>query len=396
MPSPVDRPFAPLAVAVALLVVVQAAPGATARAQSSLSGQGFGYPPGALSTRALAQGGATAEADAASAVNPAALSLWGRAGITVNYGPEFRAVDAAGRTDRTTVARFPLVAAATSVGEHFTVGISAATLLDRTFTSQSASQQQLAGGETVTTRSTFSSNGAAEDVRAGVAWAPGRGVSVGLGLHAFTGENRTGLGVALIDSAIPILENPYLTVVQSRTLSFSGAGLSGGVLLQPVRALTIAASGRRGGTIRLNVGDTLRSKANVPDRYGVGVRFDGIPGASLSARANWEGWSALDGLGSSAVRSTDAWEYAAGADVAGPRFASRVVQLRAGIRTRTLPFAANGVDVKETSFGGGLGIPLAEGRAALDLALQRAARSASGSGAAERAWTLGVGVTVRP
>ena len=127
-----------------------------------------------------------------------------------------------------------------------------------------------------------------------------------------------------------------------------------------------------------------------------GVRFDGIPGASLSARANWEGWSALDGLGSSAVHTRDAWEYAAGADVTGPRLASRVVQLRAGVRIRTLPFEANGVQGTENAISGGLGVPLAEGRAALDLAVQRAARSASGSGASERGWTLGVGLTVRP
>jgi hypothetical protein len=384
------------AAATAILAAAAGALPATALAQASLSLQGFGYPPGGLGTRALSQGGAPAETDAASAVNPAALIFWGRPGLTFNYGPEFRAVDAGGRTDRTTVARFPLVAAATPVGEHFTVGVSASTLLDRTFSSVLSTQQVLSGGETVTNTTTFSSSGAAEDVRAGLAWSPRTGISLGLGLHAFTGQNRIGLQIALVDSALDAASNPYLGLVETRRLSFSGAGVSGGLVLQPVRALTIAASGRKGGTIRLSANDSLRSKANVPDRYGVGVRFDGIPGASLSARANWEGWSALDGLGSSSVKTTDTWEYAAGADVAGPRFASRVVQVRAGVRVRTLPFAANGVEVHESAFSGGLGFPLAQGRAAFDMALQRASRNASGSGAAERAWTLGLGVTVRP
>jgi hypothetical protein len=381
--------------AAAAAVSVLAATPRVACAQGTLSGQGFGYPPGGLSTRALGQGGADGEVDAGSAVNPAALALWGRAGFTFNYGPEFRTVDASGRSDRTTVSRFPLVAAATPVGEHFTVGVSAATLLDRTFNTQSSVNQVLSGGETVTTTTFLSSDGSAEDVRGALAWAPGHGVSIGVGLHAFTGENRTHLGLVMIDSSLSTT-NPFLTAQDSSVLHFSGAGYSAGLLLQPMRALTIAASGRKGGTIRLSKGDTLRSTADVPDRYGVGVRFDGIPGASLSARADWEGWSSLQGLGSSNVRTTDAWEYAAGADVAGPRLGTRVLQIRLGGRTRTLPFLASGTEVKETAYSGGLGFPLAEGRAALDLALQHASRSASGSNAAEHSWTLGVGLTVRP
>ena len=382
------------AIAAALAVIAPA----VARAQGTLSGQGFGYPPGGLSTRALGQGGGNAEADPGSAVNPAALALWGRAGFMFNYGPEFRTVDASGRSDRTTVSRFPLIAAATPVGEHFTVGVSAATLLDRTFSTQASTKQVLSGGETVTTTSFYSSDGAAEDLRGALAWSPGHGISVGVGLHAFTGENRTHLGLSLVDSSLTSTTNtnPYLMALDSSVLHFSGAGFSAGLVLQPMRALTLAASGRKGGTIRLNKGDTLRSTADIPDRYGFGVRFDGIPGASLSARADWEGWSSLQGLGSSNVQTTDAWEYAAGADVAGPRFGTRVVQVRAGARIRTLPFLANGAEVKETAFSGGLGFPLAEGRAGLDLALQHASRSASGSGASEHSWTLGLGLTVRP
>ena len=41
---------------------------------------GFGYPPGQLSTRALGMGGALAEFDAQSVVNPQAVGAWGPAG----------------------------------------------------------------------------------------------------------------------------------------------------------------------------------------------------------------------------------------------------------------------------------------------------------------------------
>ena len=79
----------------------------TAAAQGSLSTQGYGYPTGELSTRALGTGGSLAEFDPASPINPAALgswgaspinsairSVWGRTAFTAQYDPEFRRVTA--------------------------------------------------------------------------------------------------------------------------------------------------------------------------------------------------------------------------------------------------------------------------------------------------------------
>ena len=95
-----------------------------------------------------------------------------------------------------------------------------------------------------------------------------------------------------------------------------------------------------------------------------------------------------------------------GADVLGPRMAGRSLQLRAGARWRTLPFGvrpnlAGGTlgpssEVTETSYSFGAGTLLARGRAALDVAGIRASRRASTTAIEENAWTLSVGVTVRP
>ena len=381
-----------LALPAALLAVAPRA----LRAQGTLSDQGFGYPPGQLSTRALGTAGALGETDPVSPINPASLASWGRGGIFFQYAPEFTEISSGGKSDHTTSTRFPLVAAAVRVRANVTAGLSSSTFLERNFTTSSTVEQTLPGGGRINTTTTLASSGAANDVRLGAAWVPARTLSLGLAAHAFTGRNRVTVTADIADPDDTSSTNPFAPLNETRTLSFSGIGLSGGVQWRPVRGLLLAASGRHGGTLRLNAGDTLLSKARIPDRLGAAILFEGIPGATLTARVNWEQWSALEGLGTSATRSFDATEYSVGGDVSGPRLGSRVLLLRLGARSRTLPFAAAGAKVRETAYAGGLGLPVAGDRTVIDFGLQRAARSASGTNASERAWTLGVGVTVRP
>jgi hypothetical protein len=68
--------------------------------------------------------------------------------------------------------------------------------------------------------------------------------------------------------------------------------------------------------------------------------------------------------------------------------------MRAGARFRTLPFGFNGEKVSETSFMGGIGVPLARDRAAFDFSLQHASRSASTI--KERGIILSFGLRVSP
>jgi hypothetical protein len=122
------------ALAAAALVGAAAAAPARAAAQSSLGVQGFGYPSGQLSTRASGTGGALAEFDPVSPVNPSALLEFGRTFAAFQYDPEFRQLTAGSATQRNTIARFPVVA----VGGPFArrrgmFGVSASTFLDRTF-----------------------------------------------------------------------------------------------------------------------------------------------------------------------------------------------------------------------------------------------------------------------
>jgi hypothetical protein len=141
--------------------------------------------------------------------------------------------------------------------------------------------------------------------------------------------------------------------------------------------------------------DTTLSRARVPNRIGGSLTYTGLAGSFFSVRTAHDNWSALGGLGSSTLKGVDGWDTSVGADVSGPRIGSRPLFLRAGFRDRTLPFTADGNNVTEKSVSGGLGTLFANGRVLSDLAVIRANRSA-GLSASENAWTISIGLSVRP
>ena len=102
-------------------------------AQGSLGLQGYGYPGGELSTRALATGGALADFDANSPINPAALMIGTRATVYVQYDPEFRWVTGPGFTASTITARWPLFLISGKVGKA-RFSLSYSSFLDRSWT----------------------------------------------------------------------------------------------------------------------------------------------------------------------------------------------------------------------------------------------------------------------
>jgi hypothetical protein len=382
------------------LAVVAIAFGAAhqARAQGNLSTFGFGYPPGQLSTRAHATGGAIGEMDPVSTLNPAALINWGGSAVYFQIEPEFRRVNALSGSDRTTTARYPLTGGALSLGSRWMVGVAASTFLDRSWATTSQTSHQV-GGDTVAALTTFRSQGAINDVRLALAWAARPWLRVGLGAHALTGQNRVTVTDAFEDTAT------YDPLQQDTTISYRGTALSGGVELRAGRVATVAASIRAGGRIRAVSGDATLGRANVPTRFGVTVAYLGIANSAIAVRTAYDKWSSLESLGRPGLRAVDAWDTSLGADIAGPRIGTdRALMLRAGVRWRTLPFAATPVEagttgaprnVRERSLAAGAGTTLARGRASVDFGVIRASRDA-GLSVDERAWILSIGMSVRP
>lgn len=356
-------------------------------AQGALSLQGFGYPTGQLSTRAAGTAGALGETDAGSPINPAAPVSAGRSIFSFQIDPELRSITVGGRAVNTTTARFPVVIAGARLGARGFVTGSFSTLLDRTWDAVYG-DTVVVGGEQA--RSTVSARvrGAINDAQVGFSWQFSERLNAGVGLHAYTGANRVLLQRGFDDSAT------FGALSQNTTLSYQGTAVSAGVALQALTHLYFAASLRVGGAMSTRYDDSLDAHGKAPSRYGAAFVYDGIPGSQIAVRYNHEQWSNMRSLGSSALAVRDIAEYAAGVDVAGPKFQTNTTQFRLGARTRDLPFGWNGNWVSETMLAGGAGVTFARGWATFDATVQRASRK--GGGLKESATILSVGLTVRP
>ena len=367
-----------------------------AEAQSTLGAQGFGYPPGQLSTRAIGLGGSMAELDPVSPRNPASLARWGRSGLYLQYDPEFRRVSIAGERDGTVNIRFPLIGGATRIGRQLSAGVTISTLLDRTYTTES-SATQVVGGTDLLATTLYRSAGGLNDVRLGFAYELSPSLSIGLAGHVVTGENR-------VDITTSFDRQDFLQLNQQSEVNYSGTAFSAGVNWLPGGNFAVAGSFRPQGALRANRNEEPLDDGNLPARAGLSVAYTGITGAVVAAGANWEQWSRI-GMGSENVRAQDTRDVGLGIEVEGPRARGARISLRGGFRMRDLPFGVDAGEqpgtrfARERAFALGAGVPLATfggvSRAMVDIGLQRASRSGY-PGVSERAWTLSLGLAVRP
>lgn len=371
--------------ATAFVLVALAA--GTAHAQGTLSTQGFGYPPGETSTHSASMGGGPTQTDPLSPVNPAAIAGWGRPGLYLQYAPEYRRVTANGQQDKTMTARFPLAEGALTLGSRGVLALSFAGYLDRTWETDRTGYDHL-GADSIPFTESFRSSGAINDIRLASSFAITRSLYIGVGGHLFTGDNH-------LDIARTSQDTTFSSFAQKATLSYTGSGVSAGIIWQPVSAITLGVSGRVGGTIKSYRNDTSLTQAKVPKQFGAGVSFSGIPGFVLAASADWEGWSSLAPLGSPGLGATDAWDVGVGAELRGPAIFGTQWPLRVGYRRRTLPFLVEDTAVRENSFSLGAGIPVSRGASRIDFGVQRANRSAV-AGVTEHAWIVSFGIMVRP
>jgi hypothetical protein len=365
----------------------------SAHAQGALSTSGLGYPTGQLSARSEGAGGALADFDALSLVNPATIAGVGSAALFFQYSPEFRRVNDGTNTAKTTTARFPLVAGILPIGQRWAMGLSSSTFLDRSYQTSLVRTQSVgdpnnpADSIEVTERTKVL--GAINDIRLTAAWASSPAFRIGVGGHVFSGSNRVTLSEIFPDSS------RFITTSQLDRISFAGFAASAGIEFHPSHAIGFAVAARKGGDLTAEAGDTVLGKGKIPDHYSASVTYDGITGASFAARVAHDAWSSLSDLSSTHIQAFDGWDTSVGGELTGPRLFQRIIVVRAGARFRTLPFASNGEKVSEKSFTAGLGVPLTRDRAALDFALQRAARSTPGT-IKETGYILSFGLRVSP
>jgi hypothetical protein len=372
----------------ALVAIASICIASSASAQGALSLQGFGYPPGQISTRAEAMGGGPAEVEAASALNPAAIVGVGPAQLYFQYDPEFRTVSSGGVSSKSTTARFPLINFILPLGSKLSFGIGSSTLVDRSSLTKST-LIRIIDTTHVTVTQQVKVLGAIDDVRFALGYLVSPTLTIGFGAHVITGNNQLTLTQKFPDSA------KFTSVFETSRLSYSGTAVSGGFELHPSKLLALGFSGRKGGTVRAESADTVKATAKAPDHYGASVEYSGWGDASLAFHVARDQWSKMGPLASSGVTAYDAWEIGGGAEASGPRILGRQSLVRLGVQHRTLPFSTTGSSVSELSIGGGLGLELARNRASLDLGLIHAGRS-SGSAVKEHAYILSIGLRVVP
>lgn len=359
-------------------------------AQANLSGQGLGYPTGQLSSRALGTGGSIGEIDPLSLINPAALAFIGSTTLFFQAEPEYRRVTVGRLTDNTTTARYPLFAAIMPIGSKWSLGITSATLLDRTWTT-SVDSNVVFGTDTVSSTFLYGSSGSINDLRLAGSWTPNTYVRLGLGGHLMSGSDRVFVGRTFVNNAA------FGNFADSTTLGFDGGAVSGGIELVAPKLAIASASFRKGGTLNARRNDTTLAHAHVPDRFGFSLAYIGAAGSEIAFRTSYDKWSSLNGLTRSTTQAVDAWDSGVGAEIAGPKLGSQSLMLRAGARWRTLPYGVGPTNekVKEQSLSAGFGSTFGGGRVITDLTLQHARRDA-GIGISERAWTLSIGLGIRP
>ena len=362
-----------------------------ARAQGTLSTQGFGYPTSGMSARSLGTGGAITEFDPLSATNPAAIPSIGGGALYVQAEPEFRQLEVAAGTENARIARHPLATVAFPFRANVMAALTLSNLLDRSFETNER-RVEMVGNEALQSTNFFKSDGAIGDVRLAVAWTPASWIRLGVGGHAITGDNRLRSTQQFDDSA------RFESIIDTSTVTYVGTAISAGATLFYRNTVGLSGSYRKGGAMSVKHGDTTLAKANVPDRMSFSLAFIGIRGTTIAARTSKETWTNMRGLGSPTLPISDDWDTSVGADVLGPRFGQRAIQVRAGARWRTLPFGLANSEVTEKSASFGLGTLFARGRIALDVAGIRALREPVSSAVdlSESAWTISAGLTIRP
>ena len=301
--------------------------------------------------------------------------------------PEFREVTLGGKSQKTSVSRFPLFLGSMPIGTRWSVALSASTLFDRTWHT-SARDTQFVGPDTVGSTLEQLSDGSIVDLRIAAAYNVRPWLRLGLGSHTYSGQTdlRT---IRAFDDTLR-----FASDTQQASVGYGGRAVSLGVQTLWPKYGAVGISYRRGGSLSTYAGSRVTRTSSAPDHFGVSAVYLGIEGTALAFRVATDKWSRIVGL-SPSLNVHEGWDIGVGADVLGPRFGAGAVSLRAGARWRTLPFSVGPSAVSERTVSGGLGLPLARQRAELHIGVIRASRSGI-AGASESAWTISTGYSVRP
>jgi hypothetical protein len=348
-----------------------------AESQSSPFGiHGLGVPGRAESARSRATGGAFAAFDPLSALTEASLVGLTRLTASASGATSYLTDDLAGQHASRRAARFPVWQLSGPTWSGVTMGAGVSTYLDRSYRVVIRDSVTL-GGSSQAVTDALSSDGGVTDLRFVVARRFGP-VDVGIGYHLLGGSSRFDVRREFADTS------RYGTVEQTGEVAYRGSGYSGSVIVRLGRSVRLAGFAR--GDTRLNTEENAVSvaKNDLPLTVGGAIHWQPAPEASVAASLMRRSWSTATDSG---AFNTTSWSV-------GAEIGSRRLPLRLGVRGGDLPFGPAATAPREFAFAVGSGFQLSQGRGIIDLTLERLRRT--GSGLTETAWTVLVGMTVRP
>lgn len=345
-------------------------------AQDSQFGiRGLGTPGRWESVRARGSGGAFALFDPMSPIMEAAVADIGRLTATAGAGASYRDEDVGGTTTALRNTRFPLMAVAGPVAPRFAISAGFTTYLDRTW-SVTLRDSAVVRGTLERYSDQLSSDGSISDLRFAVASRASRRIAIGGAVHLLAGSTREAAFRHYDDST-------FVTTPQVAEVRYGGFGVSGSVLLGVAPGVTLAGWARSDNRLRAKVADTTTSVTDLPRMAGAGLVL--VPSARVrfAGSVAWRSWS------DAGAGAFNTWSWSGGTEVD-----VAAMQFRLGARGGQLPFGPGNTAPTEFAAATGVGRAFAQGRALVDVALERLKRQ--GGGLTERVWTVLVGFTVRP
>ncbi|HEV2750954.1 MAG TPA: hypothetical protein VGV12_10575 [Gemmatimonadales bacterium] len=336
---------------------------------------GLGTPGRYESVRARSTGGAFTPFDPLSTLTEAPLADLGTLTATAMEGTSYRQADLAGSTTSVRSTRFPLLNVAGRVAPRLAVAAGFTTYLDKSWDVTERDSTLLRGTlERYTDELT--SDGSVADLRLAAASRLTRRIAIGAGIHLLAGSTRETAERRFDDTT-------FHTVRQLAEVRYSGFGVSGSILIGVAPGLSLAGWARSDGRLRAKAGDTTTALTDLPRGAGGGLLFAPSPKVKIGGSVAWRSWSRT-GPG-----AFNTWSWSGGAEIGSGR-----MPLRLGVRGGQLPFGPGTTAPTEVAATAGTGRTFAQGRASLDLGVERLERR--GTGLTERIWTVLVGITVRP
>jgi hypothetical protein len=373
-----------------LLCVLALVPGVSYAQSSQFGVRGLGFPGRGLAVRASGSSGAFGLFDSESSLNPAALGAVPTLTAVFTVAESFRHPENPAGTASVRDTRFPHILVAGPVRQSgAALGVSYSNYTSRDYELTTADTLDIRGVPVGVTDS-FSSRGGLSDLRLAGAYRVHDRWMFGAGFHIITGSTR-------LETLRVFSDSSFLSSTQRAEISYTGIGLSGGVIRQFGPRMAVAALVRTDGHVNVDRDSARVGTVDLPFTFGLGIRVQPSPKLDVGVQGLMRTWSGAnsDLLEQGGTGAENTIDLAIGAQYTSDPKRPFRHPIRLGARYATFPFPlVPGEQGHEFGVSLGTGMRFAQQRAGLDVSLEHFWRSEGVY--SERAFILSFGVSVRP